>query len=96
LPPPSNCQEQGDCTPASSPLEWQYATSSGSDTVLSIGTEYDPNIPDAQAISSQTSSQYGSQTDPYGSFFCDNGPANPCGIEVMDLGVDSGNVIADC
>ena len=50
-----------DCNPTPSPLEWQYATGSGSgDTVLSIGTEFDPNIPDANPIVSQTEAQYGS------------------------------------
>ena len=58
------------------------------DTVLSIGTEYDPNIPDAKPILSQSTQQYGTST-PNGSFFCDNGPANPCGVEVMDLGLES-------
>jgi hypothetical protein len=89
LPPAPGCTDS--CDGTSSPLEWQYATGAGGETVLSIGTEFDPNIPDAHPIISETVAQYGlAPPDNFGSFFCDNGPANPCGIEVIDLGPTQG------
>ena len=90
IPPPKGCEVQGGgpCPNSSSPLEWQYGQAISSSTVLSIGTEYDPNIPDAVPIISQSS-----QTGAYGSFFCDNA-ADPCGIEVTDIS-DVGDVIGD-
>ena len=50
------------CSPTSSPLEWQYARhgpTGRADTVLSIGTEFDPDITDATPIVSQSVGQYG-------------------------------------
>jgi hypothetical protein len=95
LPAGADCGDS--CNPTPTPLEWQYVTGSGvANTVLSIGTEYDPNGPEAKPILSQSTQQYGTQT-PNGSFFCDNGPASPCGVEVMDLGLsqDVGYVKGD-
>jgi hypothetical protein len=95
LPPPPSCTS--DCNPTSSPLEWQYAVGAGGDasTVLSIGTEFDPNIQDATPIVSQNVAGY--VAGQFGSFFCDNGPTNPCGIEVIDLGptTSQGYVVGD-
>ncbi len=93
LPPAPNCTQ--DCNPTPSPLEWQYAVGAGGPTVISIGTSFDPNIPDATPITSQNVAGYGAGQ--FGSFFCDNGPANPCGIEVMDLGstTTQGFVVGD-
>jgi hypothetical protein len=98
LPAPPDCTQP--CSPTSSPLEWQYATGTGqtgasAETVLSIGTEFDPDITDAKPIVSQSVGQYILPTSIFGSFFCDNGPANPCGLEVIDLGVNTGDVIGD-
>ncbi len=90
LPPSPTCVPP-DCNPTSSPLEWQYAVGAGGDspTVLSIGTEFDPNIQDATPIVSQNVAGYVAP-GVFGSFFCDNGPTDPCGIEVIDLGPTSG------
>jgi hypothetical protein len=93
IPPPPNCQLPGGgaCPNSPSPLEWQFGQVISSSTVLSIGTEYDPNIPDAVPITSQTSQQF--QNAQYGSFFCDNA-ANRCGIEVTDI-PGPGDVVAN-
>jgi hypothetical protein len=85
IPPAPDCVENNSCTVTESPLEYQYGTVTSSETVLSIGTEYDPDISGAQPIVSQTADQAFGGNQAFGSFFCDNGPANPCGIEVMDI-----------
>ena len=70
-------------TPATE--QYEYGTVTTNDTVLAIPTEYDPDIPGADAIVSQTSQQLfapSPPTDVSGSFFCDNA-SNPCAVEVM-------------
>ena len=94
LPAGPSCTEN--CSGTPSPLEWQYDTAASADTVMSIGTQYDPNVSGQTPITSQTSTQYQSgDPNAFGSFFCDNGPANPCGIEVMDLGPSTQDVVGD-
>jgi hypothetical protein len=84
IPPPKGCVLPGGgaCPNTASALEWQFGQVTSPSTVLSIGTEYDPNIPDATPITSQTSQQFGNGD--YGSFFCDNA-ADRCGVEVTDI-----------
>ncbi len=93
IPPPPGCQLPGGgaCPNTASPLEWQYGQATSASTILSIGTEYDPNTPDATPITSQTSQQFGQGLN--GSFFCDN-TADRCGIEVTDI-PGPGDVIAN-
>ena len=93
IPPPPNCQLPGGgaCPNTASPLEWQYGQATSPSTILSIGTEYDPNTPDATPITSQTAQQFGQGLN--GSFFCDNA-ADRCGIEVTDI-PGPGDVIAN-
>lgn len=94
LPAGPSCTEN--CSGTPSPLEWQYDTAASADTVMSIGTQYDPDVSGQTPITSQTSTQYQSgDPNAFGSFFCDNGPANPCGIEVMDLGPSTQDVVGD-
>jgi hypothetical protein len=85
IPPAPDCTTPTGlpCTNTASLLAWQYSTVAASSTVLSIETEYDPDISGAQPIVSQTAGQISTVTN--GSFFCDNGPTNPCGIIVMDI-----------
>ncbi len=85
--------------PTAQPLQYQYGTVTTNETILALPTEFDPDLPGASPIVSQTSCQlFGSQSDSVncpppdditanstGSFFCDNGPANPCAIEIMDI-----------
>ncbi len=95
LPPSQSCTDS--CNPTPSPSEWQYATASGGDTVLSIGTQFDPEGNGDTPITSQTPTQYdnpGPNGPTFGSFYCDNS-SNPCGIEVMDLGNNQQYVVAD-
>jgi hypothetical protein len=76
---------QGGCAPTPSPLEYQYGTVTANQTVLSIGTQFDPNIGGAQPIVSQTADQAYGGSNEFGTFFCDNTPADSCGVEVMDI-----------
>ena len=96
IPPPPNCVPNPPtqtCDATSSPLEWQYGRTISNDTVVSIATNYDPDIPGATPITSQTSQQFPSGT--FGNFFCDNS-ANPCGLVVTDISVaGQGAVIAN-
>jgi hypothetical protein len=84
IPAPPNCQLPGGgpCPDTPSPLGWQFGQVTATTTVLSIGTEDDPNIPNATPITSQTSQQFNNAQ--FGSFFCDNA-ADRCGIEVTDI-----------
>lgn len=71
--------------PTPEPLQYQYGTVTTSQTILAIPTEFDPDIPGAKPIVSQTSDQLfdpNPPTNTSGTFFCDNG-SNPCGIEIM-------------
>ena len=85
IPPAPNCTTQSGapCQNSPSPLQWEYGTVTTSQTVLSIGTEYDPDVAGAIPITSGTASQVSSGN--YSSFFCDNGPSNPCGLLVVDI-----------
>jgi hypothetical protein len=85
IPPPPGCLtvQRLPCANTPSPVEWQYGTSTGNSLVVSIGTELDPAGSGNSPIPSENADQYSSQT--YGSFFCDDGPTNPCGLEVMDI-----------
>ena len=89
IPAPAKCPVQP-CSATPSPLQWQYGQTISSDTVLSIDTEYDPDIPGASGIVSQTRAQ--AKTNTHGSFFCDN-TTHPCGIEVTEIPL--GDVTAD-
>ena len=95
IPPPPGCTVPGggQCSDTNSPVEWQYGRTISNDTLVSIATSYDPNIPGATPITSQTSQQFPSGV--FGQFFCDNS-ADPCGIVVTDISVAGlGAVIAD-
>jgi hypothetical protein len=66
------------------PTEYVYVDVASNQTILSIPTDYDPDIPGNSGIVSENSSQVATRET--GSFFCDNA-ANPCGVEVMDIPV---------
>ena len=85
IPPQPGCETGtgGQCPNTPSPLQWEFGTVTTSQTVLSISTQYDPDIAGAQPIVSETATQLSSGN--YGSFFCDNGPANPCGLVIVDI-----------
>ncbi len=62
--------------PSPNPYEYQYGVVTSQETILSMPTEYDPDIPGAQPLVSQTNAQYQETGEPTGSFFCDNA-SNP-------------------
>ncbi len=66
------------------PEQYQYGTVTSTDTVLSMETQFDPDIAGASPIVSETGSQLDAGTHQFGQFFCDNG-SNGCAIEVMDI-----------
>ena len=70
--------------PTASPYEYQYGRVTQNETVLSIPTEFDPDIAGGQPIVSQTSNQVFLEDNAISTFFCDNA-ANPCAVEVMDI-----------
>ena len=55
IPPQPGCTIFGSpCPNTSSPQEWVYGTVISSETLLSIGTDFDPNVTGANPIVSQT------------------------------------------
>jgi hypothetical protein len=87
---------QGGGTATPEPEQYEYGTVTSNTTILAISTEYDPDIPGADAIVSQTGCQVvgsgspgceGYQSGSTGTFFCDNA-SNPCGVEIMDIPQD--------
>ncbi len=71
------------------PSQYVYGTvtsnQTNNQTILSIPTQFDPDIAGDSGIVSQTTDQlYGPDNRATGTFFCDNA-ANPCGIEVLIL-----------
>jgi len=85
IPPQPGCVTLSgtDCPNTPSPLEWTYGTVTSGQTLIPISTDFNPNVAGANPIVSQTPEQFISGT--YGGFFCDNGPADPCGVEVVDI-----------
>lgn len=75
------CASQSLPSGTAEPSQYQYGVVTANQTVVSIPSEYDPDIGGAQPITSETTDQFenGQTTS---SFFCDNA-ANPCGVEVM-------------
>lgn len=71
-------------TITNSPYQYEYGTVTTNQTILSIPTEYDPNIAGATPITSQTADQLFVDGDVTSSFFCDDS-SNPCAVEVMDI-----------
>lgn len=81
----ASADPQAGQVPTPEPEQYEYGTVTTNDTVLAIPTQYDPDIPGADAIVSQTSQQLFAPSPPSdvsGSFFCDNA-SNPCAVEVM-------------
>ena len=80
--------QEDDETAVPEPQEYEYYAVSTNETVVSVPTEYDPDIVGGNPLISQTGDQAyggdGMQAGTAGSFFCDN-QNNPCGVEVMDI-----------
>jgi hypothetical protein len=76
--------DQDDNTAIPQPQQYEYYAVSSDVTVVSIQTQYDPDIQGSSSIIAQTGDQVINQDNAFSTFFCDNGN-NPCGVEVMDV-----------
>jgi hypothetical protein len=83
--PPPGCQlpppQSGNCPPTTTPSQWTYARALTNSTNFTIGSDFDPAGQGAKPIVSDSIGQ----PNNYTSFNCDNGPASPCGLYVMDI-----------
>lgn len=79
---PPNTQD--DMVAVPQPQQYEYFAVSTNVTVVSIQTQYDPDIAGSPSIIAQTGDQEINQNNATSTFFCDNA-SNPCGVEVMDV-----------
>lgn len=79
---PPNTSDDNTAIPQ--PQQYEYYAVSTNVTVVSIQTQYDPDIAGSSSIIAQTGNQVINQDNAFSNFFCDNA-SNPCGVEVMDV-----------